>query len=122
MAPLITHENSLTKNTWITKSTIVLKQMITTNDQKLTKCMQSIKNKWIKCHHHQVMENHSTNHVDNKIYNDDKPNFLISGMLCKNNKMPQNLALCTNDVNKKIHHSIMAKFFTIDMLSKNKIK
>jgi hypothetical protein len=45
MAPLITHENSLAKNTWITKSTIVLKQMITTNDQKLTKCMQSIKKK-----------------------------------------------------------------------------
>jgi hypothetical protein len=54
------------------------------------------------------MENHCTNHVDNKIYNDDKPIFFISGMPCKNNKMPQNLALhtsheepCTNDVNKK---------------------
>ncbi len=67
----------------------------------------------------------STNHVDNKIYNDDKPKKFISGMPCKNNKMPRNLALCTsheepctNDVNKKIHHSIKAKFFTIDMLSK----
>jgi hypothetical protein len=73
MAPLITHKNSLAKNTWTTKSTIVLKQTITTNNQKLTKCMQSIKKKWIKCHHHHLMANHSTNHVDNKIYNDENP-------------------------------------------------
>jgi hypothetical protein len=41
MAPLITHENSLTKNTWITKFTIILKQGITTNDKKTYK-MQAI--------------------------------------------------------------------------------
>jgi hypothetical protein len=46
--------------------------------------------------------------------------FLINGMPCKNNKMPQNLALhtsheepFTNDVNKKILHSIKAKFLLL---------
>lgn len=45
LAPLITHENSLAKNTWITKSTIVLKQMITTNKRSKTYKMHAINKK-----------------------------------------------------------------------------